>query len=91
MALVVAWRSNNNSFINFAVKTFAVLRAIYNVTRKYRLVTHRWIRLALLIIEQFNLLKMIYGMVPLKYPKMFRSRPRACPQGPKNGQKKCFL
>jgi hypothetical protein len=55
MALVGTWRSNNFFLITFAVKKLC--RFTSDITRKYRLVIHRWICLDLLITEQCNLLK----------------------------------
>jgi hypothetical protein len=54
MTLVATWRSNNIFFITFDVKKTLLF---YDITRKYRLFIHCWIRLDLLITEQFNLLK----------------------------------
>jgi hypothetical protein len=55
MAMVATWQSNDYSFITFAVKKLCCYKS--HIAGKYRLVIHCWIRLDLIITEQFNLLK----------------------------------
>jgi hypothetical protein len=55
MALVATWRTINIYNFTFAVEKHC--RFTSDITRKYRFVIYRWIRLDLLITELFDLLK----------------------------------